>query len=64
VTVNSMSGPVFLFQTSPLKKKDVANDKEWTWRLAAMVNSALGNKLLALEVSNFASRSGLKISAN
>jgi hypothetical protein len=61
---NATSGPVFLFQTSPPKKKDAATDKEWTWRLAAMVNDAPGNKPLALEVSDFASRNGLKISAN
>jgi ferric-chelate reductase len=61
---NATSGPAFLFQTSPPKKKDAATDKEWTWQLAAMVNQAPRNKPLALEVSNFASRSGLKISAN
>jgi hypothetical protein len=59
VTANSTSGPVFLFQTSLPKKKDVANDKEWTWRLAAMVNHTPGNKPLALEASSFASRNGL-----
>jgi ferric-chelate reductase len=49
-TATSSSGPSFLFQKSPPKKKEKASHKEWTWLLGAMVDQSPADIPLNLEV--------------
>ena len=49
-TATSSSGPIFLFQKSPPKKKENASHKEWTWLLGAMADRSPADMPLNLEV--------------
>lgn len=49
-TATSSSGPSFLFQKSPSKKKEKASHKEWTWLLGAMIDRSPADVPLHLEV--------------
>lgn len=49
-TATSSSGPNFLFQKSPPKKKEKASHKEWTWLLGAMVDQSPADMPFTLEV--------------
>jgi ferric-chelate reductase len=51
-SATSLSGPIILFQKSPLKKKVTASDKEWTWLLGAMVDQSSMENALHMEVSS------------
>jgi len=55
-TATASSGPSFLFQRSPPKKKKKASHKEWTWLLGAMVDQSPADMPLSLEVMSSVSR--------